>query len=244
MDKPDIKNPSIYKKIHKVMEEIKSVHKSKKHKQNYSYASAEAFISLVRDEMIKQKLVIGGSKVIGEPITIPAPSRSGNGFLVAQVIEYIIADVETGETISFQIPSQGWDMMDKGVYKAHTGGYKYFLRTAFMLEMTDDPENDQSSQYQPTEENQTSNNSNGAFDKAKKEIEEQRKVLMDEIKGIRLQMEDSGYQFDKDEITFFDKLDTVKYAVPELKNKVIPKLKEKQKMWDDSQFPEDEKKVV
>jgi len=242
MDKPKVKKPtpSIYKKILDVMKVVEKIQKDGFNKnQNYKFASAENFISTIRVELIKSGIVVGGTRVIGEPKLITTTTSSGGtGYLTSQTIEYKLVDSETGDEALFEIPGQGWDMTDKGVYKAHTGGFKYFLRTAFVLEMSDDPEK---TQYQPPEQSQSFNNSNKAFDDAKKKIEEQRKPLMDEIKGIRIQMEDSGYQFDKKEISFFEKLDTIKYAVPELKNKVIPKLKEKLKLWEDGQFPAEEK---
>ena len=51
-----------------------------------------------------------------------------------------IIDVESGEKIEVPWAGQGADKGDKGMYKAFTGGLKYFLMKMFMLPTGDDPE--------------------------------------------------------------------------------------------------------
>lgn len=127
----------LYKKIHSVMKAIGTIaHDKKNEAQGYTYASAEKVIDEVRKLMITNDLIVSGSKTNGITYT-----PNAKGHLIANtVIEFAIADVETGETALYEIPTAGFDSLDKGVFKMITGAYKYLLRVAFMIEMTDDPE--------------------------------------------------------------------------------------------------------
>ncbi len=128
---------NIYQKIHSVMSKIGALSKDKKNtQQQYKYVSAEHFISSSRDLMIEEGLVVSGARTRNIQMTSNA---KGNPITTASV-EYTIADIETGKTVSYQLPAQGFDTTDKGAYKLITGSFKYFLRVAFMIEMTDDPE--------------------------------------------------------------------------------------------------------
>lgn len=229
------------KELINIQNQLKSPKDQAGYSNRYKYRSLDNIISAVKPLLATEKCILTLSDeivLVGERVYVKAKAE-------------IIKDSTDKESV-FNVVAYGYAResltkpgMDESQLTGSASTYARKCALCGLLLIDDSSASDPDHAEYPRDEtskDQSSNNGNGAFDKAKKEIEENRKVLMDEIKGIRLQMEDSGYQFDKEEITFFKKLDEVKYAVPELKNKVIPKLKEKQKMWEDGQFPKDEVK--
>jgi len=219
-----------------IQNKLKSPKDKDGYNKKYKHRSVDAIIEAVKPDLSELECLLTLSDEIvmfGERFYIKATAKISKGDVSEQAYGY------AREALSHSLMSEPQLTGSSSTYARKTA-----LCGLLLIDdsSSNDPDNADYPRNEEQPTNQSSNNGNDAFDKAKKEIEEQRKILMDEIKGIRLQMEDSGYQFDKDEITFFDKLDTVKYAVPELKNKVIPKLKEKQKLWEEGQFPDDKDK--
>ena len=54
-----------------------------------------------------------------------------------------LIDPETGEYREYKFSGSGSDTTDKALYKAYTGGLKYFLADNFLVTENNDPENDQ-----------------------------------------------------------------------------------------------------
>lgn len=59
-------------------------------------------------------------------------------------MEFILADIESGEILKSTYWGEGQDKGDKGLYKAYTGATKYFLMKTFLIPTGDDPEGDTS----------------------------------------------------------------------------------------------------
>ena len=57
-------------------------------------------------------------------------------------LQFTVIDSDSGESITGTVYGRGEDPTDKGVYKAYTGGQKYFLQKLFLLSTGDDPERD------------------------------------------------------------------------------------------------------
>lgn len=53
-----------------------------------------------------------------------------------------LIDPETGEYREYRFSGSGSDTTDKALYKAYTGGLKYFLADNFLVTENNDPEND------------------------------------------------------------------------------------------------------
>lgn len=126
-------------KILKVMEAVKSVAKDSRNDfHKYKYASDAAIVTTIRKELIKNTLICIpkqiGIQVVGDITTLE--------------IEYTLLDVQSGETIVTKVYGQGKDSGDKGVYKAATGGEKYYLLKTFLLPTDDDPENDRKGKFE------------------------------------------------------------------------------------------------
>jgi len=151
-------NKNILKKLHKVMSEIKAIGKTGRNKfHNYDYATEADVMQAIRDKLIKNKLLI-----------IPEAGECfihthGDTFLTDIAMGHTIYDVESGESIKTTWRGQGTDKGDKGLYKAFTGGHKYFLMKTFFLPTDADPENDSREQAPQT-------NTQLANDKAKNRL--------------------------------------------------------------------------
>lgn len=69
-------------------------------------------------------------------------SVSKEGDLTTIWVEYIIAGQGIENTLTIAFPGTGQDKGDKGLYKALTGSYKYFVMKTFQIASEDDPENE------------------------------------------------------------------------------------------------------
>lgn len=120
----EIKN--VTKKLSLAMADMDS--HAKKDRQHghfhFKYTSIAQYISHVRPAVVKHGLVIVPSVV--------NRVDHGNG-LTDVVMEYTIIDSDSGEYISASFEGRGHDPKDKGVYKAYSGAYKYFLQQFFLI---------------------------------------------------------------------------------------------------------------
>jgi hypothetical protein len=140
-EKKALEFKSLNGRIHYVMGEVERVAKSSRNtEQRYDYASAEDFINACREAMHEAGLIVGGIKV-KQAEHVPFQTSKGTPMTrAAYVIIYTLTDIENSGSRDYEVPCEGTDTMDKASYKAMTGGYKYFLRMAFMIGMSDDPE--------------------------------------------------------------------------------------------------------
>ena len=124
-------------KLHKVMSGLEGIGKSGRNQfHKYDYATEADVMHAIRDKLIENNLLI--IPKAGECFI----HQSGDTFLTDIAMGYTIYDVETGESIETTWRGQGTDKGDKGLYKAFTGGHKYFLMKTFFLPTDADPEND------------------------------------------------------------------------------------------------------
>lgn len=124
-------------KLHNVMSGLEAIGKTGRNQfHKYDYATEADVMQAIRDKLIENKLLI--IPKAGECFI----HQSGDTFLTDIAMGYTIYDVETGESIETTWRGQGTDKGDKGLYKAFTGGHKYFLMKTFFLPTDADPEND------------------------------------------------------------------------------------------------------
>ena len=120
-------------KILKIMEELSYVQKDGTNSfHNYNYVTEAKISKAFRDKFIEHGIVF-----------IPSARLNDveNGITNLNMTMALI-DVESGEKLEVPWAGQGADKGDKGMYKAFTGGVKYFLMKLFMLPPGDDPERD------------------------------------------------------------------------------------------------------
>lgn len=122
---------SVNAKILNVMKEVKTIEKNGRNDfHKYDYAQAQDVILQVRESMIKHGLVLQTNTLEHEK----------HGDITVLKIEFVIVDVDSGESVKSVTIGEGADKGDKGAYKAYTGAMKYFLRDRFMLSFGEDPE--------------------------------------------------------------------------------------------------------
>jgi hypothetical protein len=125
---------NIHQKILEVMKEVKTIEKNGRNDfHKYDYAQAQDVIYQVRESMIKHGLVLQTNTLEHEK----------HGDITVLKIEFVIVDVESGESVKSVTIGEGSDKGDKGAYKAYTGAMKYFLRDRFMLSFGEDPEKEE-----------------------------------------------------------------------------------------------------
>lgn len=98
--------------------------------QNYAYVMEKDLLDSVRKDIAEKGIFIFSS----------TEEVHHEGKLTTIKVKNTFVDSESGETFEVYSAGQGADGQDKGVYKAITGAYKYFLMKNFMLAGDEDPE--------------------------------------------------------------------------------------------------------
>jgi len=134
----------LLEKLNKISEEFGALNKGGRNTmQSYDYVKAEDAMKKFREFEVKYKIKV---IVSVDPSTVQTtPTPSGKSLLTTILVRYDIRDLESDEVLTVTLPSQGSDSNDKGVFKALTGAYKYFLLQTFSYS-SDDPEKEDSSE--------------------------------------------------------------------------------------------------
>jgi hypothetical protein len=129
--------PSLHRKLAEVMAEIRGVQNDKRNtNQNYGYVSDAALVKEVRDRLASRQITVIPRVVPTSIVVIERPK----GPVTTFAMEYVFTDGESGEQVIASTVGQGFDMLDKGAYKAMTGALKYVLRQTFLIPTGDDAE--------------------------------------------------------------------------------------------------------
>lgn len=133
---------TIYAKIAKVMSQVERVPKNGYNNfHKYHYATESDLNEAIRPILHDAGLAFFSNVV----------EQERDGEFTKVKMEFTLADVETGETLTSTFWGEGQDKGDKGLYKAYTGATKYFLMKTFLIPTGDDPEQD--SQTVETQQN-------------------------------------------------------------------------------------------
>lgn len=97
----------------------------------YNYATAANVVENVKPELDKRGIMA----------FVSCPERAKDGSLTTVKMEFLIVDTESGESVTLPWYGDGEDKLDKGLYKAYTGGQKYFWLANLLIATDDDPEN-------------------------------------------------------------------------------------------------------
>lgn len=132
----------LYKKLAAVMAEVGRVPKSGRNQfHKYDYVTEADLVDAVRDKLASRNVAMIPSVVdVGER-TITT-DRGKESTVTTVRMAFTFCDGDTGETFRAEWAGSGDDAGDKGIYKAYTGGLKYFLMKTFLIATGDDPEND------------------------------------------------------------------------------------------------------
>jgi len=114
-----------------IMGELHSAEKSGENKHHsFKYAKEEDFMKVLRPLLIKYQVVID----------VMAENVAHDGSLTTVKLVYTVLHVPPGTCQVRPWFGTGSDTLDKGLYKAYTGGNKYFLYKYFQISTTDDPD--------------------------------------------------------------------------------------------------------
>ena len=136
----DVPSPptSLIAKLSRIMSEVGYIEKRGRNEfHKYDYATEADVTAGVRDSFIKH-----GVMLIPEILTTKREPLEGKNALTQVVMLIHLYDTETGQSLNVAWSGDGMDSGDKGIYKALTGGIKYFLMKTLLIPTGDDPEKD------------------------------------------------------------------------------------------------------
>lgn len=133
----------LIRKLAEVMDAVERVPKRGRNEfHKYDYATEADIVSVVRKELASRQVMLIPEVVSHQREDITTKKNERGDPLSILTMRFTFIDGETGETDSRMWLGAGQDGGDKGVYKAMTGGEKYFLMKTFLMPTGDDPEND------------------------------------------------------------------------------------------------------
>lgn len=130
---------SLIKKLAAVMKAVERIPKNGHNSfYNYDYATEADIVAAVRNELASRNVIC--LPTIGNRHREPVGEK---GMVLTHLdMTFTFVDGDTGEREVCPWLGAGADKEDKGVYKAMTGGEKYFLLKTFLIPTGDDPEQD------------------------------------------------------------------------------------------------------
>lgn len=138
----EAKGKGLAAKMAAAMAEIGRVQKRGRNQaQGYDYARADDVAEQARE--VLAKLGIAVYPDVLEAGHREVEGRNGKIRITWAKVAWTFVDSESGESRTVNVPGEGQDSGDKGIYKAMTGSMKYALMTAFLIPTGDaEPEND------------------------------------------------------------------------------------------------------
>lgn len=134
----------LLQKIAQVQKSIEQVGKNGYNSfSKYSYSTEADILEAVLEKANEADLVCFVGTIEGK--TEYGQLEKGQRWASVEV-ELIVADIETGESLTTKMPGYAEDQKDKAVYKAITGATKYAYWKFFGLTTSDDPENEKESE--------------------------------------------------------------------------------------------------
>ena len=143
---------SLVGKLVEIMGELERVPKRgfNKH-QNYNYVMEADVEDMLRKLLVKYRVMVYPqlkSVSVLPPTSDPIKGLASNQRLTTVEINWHFEDADSGETRTVTLAGQGSDPNDKGIYKAFTGANKYMALKTFHLPTGDDPEADESVDFE------------------------------------------------------------------------------------------------
>jgi hypothetical protein len=141
----DQKPLSLASKLAEIMAEVENVPKRGHNDHfHYDFATEADVAAAIRSGLAKRHIALLPSLLDWkDETTILKGERGEKSKTITTVkLSYAFVDGETGERFECPWAGRGEDSSDKGLFKAITGGNKYFLLKCFQIPTGDDPEND------------------------------------------------------------------------------------------------------
>jgi len=136
---------SVVKKVTEIMGKLEDIPKRGHNDHyNYDYVREEDVTDIIREKLANHNLALFQNVVDAHEEKMGETKKGNDRIKTTLWVEYTFVDADTGESHTCKMPCAGIDTEDKGIYKAITGGNKYFLLKTFQISSGgDDPELDQ-----------------------------------------------------------------------------------------------------
>lgn len=132
---------AFYRKLWDIHEAVERIEKDKHNQQGgYQYASEKAIKEALHPLFVKHGLLLVPTKQ--DLVNFTPPQGDKKSYITTIKCAFTIVDLENGEDLPIEILASGGDSLDKGTFKAITGGIKYALTTMFLIPTGDDPEDE------------------------------------------------------------------------------------------------------
>ena len=129
--------------------------------QKYKYTTAAGMFARINEVMTEQGLFTQVESTLVD--LRDATTSKGNAEKHAVVkVKITVTDSETGENVIFEGLGSGQDAGDKAVMKGNTAALKYAYIGGLCIAMSDDPESDTNTTYQPPRKVESKPNGNGS----------------------------------------------------------------------------------
>lgn len=128
-------------KLAAIMAEVERIPKNGTNEfHKYKYVTESDLVDALRGKLAKAGIVIIPSVEKATTHVGAVQTKSGSQSLTDLEMSFTIYDAVSDQKITAKWAGQGADAGDKGIYKAMTGGMKYFLMKTFLVSTGDDPE--------------------------------------------------------------------------------------------------------
>lgn len=136
-----VQQKSLVTKLAEVMAAVERIAKRGRNDHfKYDFATEADIAAAIRKELSSRQVMLIPA-VTGEARVVVGKTSSGAEKALTQIdMLFTFMDGESGEQIERPWKGVGIDSEDKGLYKAMTGGEKYFLLKTFLIPTGDDPE--------------------------------------------------------------------------------------------------------
>ena len=147
---------TLHKKMAQAMGEIGRVPKRGRNQaQGYNYARADDVAEHTREILSKHGIAVYAD--VTDSGIREIETQKGKARVSWVKVAWTFVDGESGESRTVNVPGEGMDHGDKGVYKAMTGSLKYALMLGFLIPTGDaDPEREEEDKPQRTPQRRAS----------------------------------------------------------------------------------------
>jgi hypothetical protein len=111
---------NICKKMLALMNDVGAIEKTRDSFQKYKYRGIDDALAALQPLLIKHGVILVPGYT--EPVLQPAGEK---GFLASTQLHLGWVDADSGEMLRTSFPGVGYDVSDKGIYKAMAGAFKY-----------------------------------------------------------------------------------------------------------------------
>jgi hypothetical protein len=128
---------AIAKKMLALMNDVGAIEKTRDSFQKYKYRGIDDALTALQPLLIKHGVVL-----MPHYISCNVQPAGEKGYLASTTLNLTWVDTDTGESLQTAFPGVGYDVSDKGMYKAMAGAFKYaiFQTLCIPTEEDKDPE--------------------------------------------------------------------------------------------------------